>query len=1009
MHDDTVRVEARIKRVIAELVVPALYSRAVPLAVSAWVVPGEPVPFAHAVAQKYVSFPLGGEWGRPWGTVWFHLTGTVPADWADGSIEIVVDLGFSGGQSGFQAEGLAFTPAGTIIKAVEPHNRYVPVRVGPGGAVDVYLEAAANPNLIGDFTAFEFSPSTLGNPDTAGQDALYRLRQVDLAERDVLVWELLQDLRVLDGLRGELPIDSPRRAEILRALEHACDVLDPDDVAGSASAARDTLAEVLASPAHASAHRIYAVGHAHIDSAWLWPLRETVRKCARTFSNVLALLETQPEMRFVASSAQQYAWIKESYPQLFERIVEQVRAGRFVPVGGMWVESDTNMPGSEALVRQFVEGKAFFLEEFGIETLDVWLPDTFGYSAALPQVIRGVGSRWFLTQKISWNDTNTMPHHTFLWEGLDGSRVFTHFPPADTYNGDLSAAELARAERQFREKGRANTSLVPFGWGDGGGGPTREMLAAAKRTADLEGSPRVVLSNVAEFFEAAASEYPDPPVWTGEMYLEFHRGTYTSQVRTKQGNRRSEHLLREAELWAATATVRHGKTYPDEQLRELWRTVLLCQFHDILPGSSISWVHREAEKEYARVARELEQIIADSLRVLVGDGDTVLSINSGPFERDGIPALGGAVRTPATGVHLERHGTDLVFVNDRVRVTIDARGLITSAFDLRADREVVPAGGAANLLQLHRDTPNQWDAWDIDEHYRHTVRDLTDVESVTVIEESAERVAVRVSRVFGRSAVRQELSLTGGSSSVDIRTEVDWDERRKLLKLAFPIDVHTDHAASEIQFGHILRPTHTNTSWDAARFETCAHRWVQVGEPGFGVAVANDSTYGHDVTRHAKASGGSTSTVRQTLLRSSIYPDPAADSGTHVFRSSLRVGAGIAEAIDEGYRLNLPLRTIAGGGPIEPLVEVLGTGLIIETVKLARDGSGDVVMRVYEGLGNVAKGRLRTSFDRGRAFETDLLEREVGAPTGAVVVAGDDVRLHLRPFQVLTIRLPRAG
>jgi alpha-mannosidase len=392
--------------------------------------------------------------------------------------------------------------------------------------------------------------------------------------------------------------------------------MDPHDVAGTAAAGRAALADVLSRPATASAHRITAVGHAHIDSAWLWPVRETIRKCARTFSNVLQLMDEDPHLTFACSSAQQYAWMKQYYPQLFERIRQRVADGRFLPVGGMWVESDTNLPSGESMARQLIAGKGFFLREFGIDPQEVWLPDSFGYSGSLPQIVAAAGSRYFLTQKLSWNETNTFPHSTFLWEGIDGTRILTHFPPVNTYNSDLSAAQLALAERNYAEKGAANSSLVPFGYGDGGGGPTREMLAAADITASLEGSPRVEIDSPQHFFERAEAEYPNPPVWSGELYLEFHRGTYTSQARTKRGNRRSESLLREAELWAATASIRTGFEYPYDRLAELWQTVLLQQFHDILPGSSIAWVYRVAEAEYARVEGELERIIADATTAL---------------------------------------------------------------------------------------------------------------------------------------------------------------------------------------------------------------------------------------------------------------------------------------------------------------------------------------------------------------------------------------------------------
>ena len=488
----------------------------------------------------------------------------------------------------------------------------------------------------------------------------------------------------------------------------------------------------------------------------------------------------------------------------------------------MWVESDTNMPGGEALARQFVHGKRFFLDEFGVETQEVWLPDSFGYSAALPQIAAAAGARWFLTQKTSWNETNRMPHHTFRWEGIDGTRIFTHFPPVDTYNAELSGADLARAERQYAEKGMANTSLVPFGFGDGGGGPTREMIAAARRTASLEGSPTVQLSTPRRFFEAAEAEYPEPPVWSGELYLEFHRGTYTSQARTKRGNRRSEHLLREAELWATAAAVTCGADYPYAALEQAWHTVLLQQFHDILPGSSIAWVHQEAERNYAAVALALEALIAASVGRLCGTGPAAISLNAGPYPVRGIAGLAGGAPTEGTGAAVSRTGDGIVLRNGRVTVTIDADGLFCSLRDEGADRELLPVGARGNLLQLHRDTPTQWDAWDIDEHYKRTVAELTDAESVEVFVDTPALVGVRVVRAFGASRLVQEITLAADSTAVEMAFEIDWHERQKLLKLAFPFDVHADRSASEIQFGHVYRPTHANTSWDAARFETVA-------------------------------------------------------------------------------------------------------------------------------------------------------------------------------------------
>ncbi|MDL9981560.1 alpha-mannosidase [Microbacterium sp. ASV49] len=1041
MFDDSALVLARIDRFLRERVAPGVERAAVPLEVSAWLAPDEPVPFSEAVAQEFAPFAVGTAWGKPWGTTWFRLRGQVPEGWtvpqmspgagqasrgavghvAAGHtgqrVELAIDLGFQTAQPGFQAEGLVFTPHGRIVKALEPRNTHVPVC---SADIDIYVEAASNPDIAGDWT---FAPSPLGDKTTAGTAPLYVFRRADIVLRSREVWELAQDAAALRGLYDQLPATSPRAAEILRALERAVDATDPHDVAGTASAARAALAPALAAPANASAHRIAAVGHAHIDSAWLWPTRETVRKCARTFSNVLDLMDADPRFTFACSSAQQYAWIEERYPDLFARLAERVAEGRFVPVGGMWVESDTNLPGGEALVRQFVRGQRYFERAFGRRASVGWLPDSFGYTGALPQILEGAGLRSFLTQKISWNETNRFPHHTFEWEGIDGTRVFTHFPPVDTYSSDLSAADLARAERQYAEKGAANSSLVPFGFGDGGGGPTREMLAAAARTESLEGSPRVELTGPEEFFESARAEYPHPPVWAGELYLEFHRGTYTSQARTKRGNRRCEHLLREAELWATTAHVRAGFDYPYDVLDEAWRVVLLQQFHDILPGSSIAWVHREAEAGYARVEAALERVIEGALEALeaAAPEDGAGWFNASPFAVAGVPALGAGAAVVADDARLERDGDRLVLSTDLARFVLDASGRIVSAVDAATGREAIAPGEAAGELQVFRDTPAQWDAWDVDENYRRHGEVVASVVSLAVTEDTPHRVAVQVARQFGDSRVLQEFAVSAGSARISITTEVDWHERQRLLKLAFPLDIHTTTATSEVQFGHVVRPITRNTSWDEARFETSAHRWVHVGEPGFGAAVANDASYGHDVTRHARAGGGTTTLVRQSLLRAPLFPDPEADQGAHVFRSTLTVGAGIPEAVAEGYRLNLGRRT--AGAVVAPIVRVdgvptpspdaagassgasgrVGPGVLVESVKLAEDRSGDLVVRLYEAYGRRAEASIVFDADVVSVVATDLLEDPVASASD-----GSAIDVSLRPFQIVTLRARRA-
>jgi alpha-mannosidase len=1020
MHDDRSLVEIRIDKALRERIRPAVYSQSAPLTLEVFEAPGEPIPVADGLSAAYRPIGVGDAWGRPWGTAWFRVSGTVPAEWAGRTVEAVLDIGFSGHGAGFQAEALVYRPDATAVKSLNPMTSWVRIADEAKGGEEVllHLEAASNPSIDGPVTP-------MGDWDTAGEDSIYALRRMELAVLDTEVWELVQDVEVLSQLMKELSTDSPRRWEILRTLERAVDVLDfSRDVNAAAPEARAILSEALSKPANASAHRLSGIGHAHIDSAWLWPLRETVRKVARTASNVTDLMDDHPDFFFAMSQAQQLAWIKEHRPEVYARVKEKVAAGQFLPVGGMWVESDTNMPGAEAMARQFVHGKRFFLEEFGIETDEVWLPDSFGYSAALPQLVKQSNSTFFLTQKISWSQFNKFPHHTFWWEGIDGTRVFTHFPPVDTYNSEFSGREMAHAERNFQDKGAATRSLVPFGWGDGGGGPTREMLARAKRLANLEGSPRVEIEPATEFFAKALADYPDAPVWVGELYLELHRGTYISNAKIKQGNRHSEHLLREAELWAATAALNSGFAYPYEDFDRIWKTVLLHQFHDILPGSSIAWVNREARATYAAVGAELRAITEAAQKSLAGDagsGKTVV-FNAAPHGRGTAAGMGAELLDagPAarTGAAVEATGTEgegFVLANESVRISIDGRGLVTGVHDRDAAREVLAPGAVGNLLQIHPDLPNNWDAWDVDHFYRHTVTDLIEADSVELVEHTPDRAAVKVVRSFGDSTIEQVLSLTAGAKRLDVDTRVDWHESETILKAAFPLDVHADRSTSETQFGHLHRSTNTNTTWEAAKFEICAHRWIQVAEPGYGVAVVNDSTYGHDVTRAQRpvedgGDGGITTTVRLSLLRAPKFPDPHTDQGEHTFRYALVPGAEISDAVREGYRINLPERELPGDAATAPLVSIDNEAVVVEAVKLADDRSGDLVVRLYEAHGGRATAVLTPGFAVGSAVETDLLERpwaEGPERPAAETCEDGKVRLSLRPFQVTTLRMTR--
>jgi alpha-mannosidase len=846
-------------------------------------------------------------------------------------------------------------------------------------------------------TSDRYRPTALGDLATAGSSPLYILGAADLVLVDEDAFGLALDVEVLLGVLQQLPRTDARRHEILRALERA---LDGYELGSDPGAAREALRPVLSAPAARTAHQLSAVGHAHIDSAWLWPIRETVRKCARTFSNIAALGDQYPELVFACSQAQQWWWMKEQYPAIYERMKAQAKAGQVVPVGGMWVESDTNVTGAESLVRQLVFGKRFFLSELGLETEDVWLPDCFGYSAALPQLILLSGSRWFLTQKLSWNETNRFPHHTFWWEGIDGSRVFTHFPPVDTYNAQLLPSELAHAATNYAETGRGSRSLVPFGYGDGGGGPTREMMERARRMADLDGSPKVVVEAPSKFFAAAEAEYTNAPVWSGELYLETHRGTLTSQVEIKQGNRRCENLLREAELWSTAALVAGRADYPYDELDEIWRDVLLNQFHDILPGSSIAMVNDEAIESFAHSAARLEELIGQAISALGGRGDKAVAFNAAPFAQTGVPALSAApVASVAGSARVEGRAN---LANDLIRVELDADGHITSLVDLVAGREIIPPGTVGNVLQLHPDVPNKYPAWDIDAFYRNVHQDLGSPESITVLSAGPEEAAVRIEYVFGSSRAVQILRLAANSTALVVETEVDWHEHDRLLKVSLPIDVHADRSTSEIQFGHVQRPTHDNTSWDAARFEFVAHRFVHIGEPGYGVAVVNGGIYGHEVEAIARSGGGRATLARLSILRSPNFPDPRGENGVHHFRYAITPAATVADAVRHGYQFNLPVRTVLAEREVAPLVVLENQAVVVEAVKAADDRSGDVVVRCYEALGGRATTTLRANFAVGRAWVTDLLERPLAERE---VGEGNLVALELKPFQVVTVRL----
>ena len=1010
------------------------------VSISAHHVGGEPVGFAEAVKGRFEEFAVGQAWGPAWDTTWFRVRGQVPAGWTGQSVVLVVRLG-GGGGTGFTAEGMVWRD-GEPQQGISPNHDEIVVSTSAAGgeSFELFIEAAANPRV--DSRTF---PPPMHMPDYGGSPTLV-LEACHLAVANREVEALWEDWSLLLELVEQLPGDEARSAQILQALDRAGRALDQSDVVGSAGRVRAELAAVLAKPANASAHRYAAVGNAHIDTAWLWPLRETRRKVARTFSTALSLMGEYPEYRFAASQAQQFAWLQEQYPGLFERIRKKVADGQFEPIGSMWVEADCNLPSGESLVRQVVHGKRYFAEEMGVETRALWLPDVFGYPANLPQILSLAGVRWFLTQKLSWNEWTHFPHHTFWWEGIDGSRILSHFPPADTYVGDLSMRSLAHGARNFAQKALTDRSMYLYGFGDGGGGPTRHMLERARRLADLEGAPVIEPMTSTEAFEAIEAESPveELPVWVGELYFEMHRGTYTTHAEVKRGNRKLELALRDAELWSAVAA-ELGTEYPTAELDAAWKKLLLHQFHDIIPGSSIHWVYRDTAADYEELfgttAGLIERAVAGLARSLpagppAGGGARVLVLNPLSWARrevidiDGTPAL---VEAPACGWSVQAPALDhpevapVVVGTDRmsnglVSVGWDEQGLIDSLVHVASGREALPGGARANLLQLHDDHPNEYEAWDVDVEAFSSSVDLVDAESVRLIESGPLQATVEVVRNIGRSRIVQHLRLRAASPYLEIETDIDWHESQKLLKAAFPVDVHSPRASFEVQYGHLERATHANTPWEAAKYEVCAHTWADLSEAGFGVAVLNDCKYGHDVRGNV---------IRLTLLRSPTWPDPVADQGHHHFVYAVMPHAGDLVAggvVAAAHGLNSPLqvRTLppapagsyddggaagagAPGATLAPaaasVVEVDDPDVVVSAVKRADDGDGSVV-RLYEAAGGHRRVRIRCCLPGPNGMQAligsrvDLLERPLEP---VVEMDGDAAVVSLHPFEIVSL------
>jgi alpha-mannosidase len=934
------------------------------------------IPLAEARELPLGPARLGTPLGPLWATYWLRIDATVPAAFAGSRVDLLL---VTHSEATLWQDGRAAQGLNTGSQGERPDAAVVERAVG-GERLELWAEIACN----GKF-------GRLGRPYASLEPVV--LDRCELARFDEQAWTLFIDLTTLAELERdrERGLDPSFAGLLLAELNRVCNVLDPDDRT-TWPEARAIVADLYASRTATTVHELSAVGHAHIDTAWLWPLGETYRKCVRTFSSQARYMDRYPAFRFACSQAQQYAWIRDREPELYARIRERIARGQWLPVGGTWVEPDCNLPSGESLVRQFLHGQRFFERELGRRCTEFWNPDVFGYNAQLPQIMRGAGVERFLTQKLSWNRFTQPMHHTFAWEGLDGSRVLTHFPPADTYNAEATVAQLRFNAQNYRDHDRSRHSLMLFGYGDGGGGPTPRMLETLARAADLEGLPRTTQRAPAEFFDLLAADCTDVPTIVGELYFEYHRGTYTSQGRTKRGNRACERLLHDAELLHAVAHRLGRGTYPREALRRIWEDVLLLQFHDILPGSSVREVYAETDGRYDALEAELDRLVADGLAALGGDGPGAVPVNTlGIARRAGaelVAACGaGAIGpAPADAVAVEELADGGVrLANAALVATLGADGTLRSLVERASGREALAAPG--NVLELYDDHPTAFDAWDVDPFHLETMRQAGPGERVPC----EDGVAFRF-RVGAASTVEQVVRLAPGARRLEFRCRVDWRESHRMLKVAFPLAVHARTATYEMQFGVVERPTHFSTPADLARYEVCGHRFADVSEHGFGVSLLSDCKYGWSC--HG-------SVLRLSLLRAPTSPDPEADRGEHAFAYAVvphRGGWREAGIVHEARDFDVPVRTARTGGVAGSFLAVDDPGLVLDAVKLAED-SDALVVRLYEAHGGRGTARIAVGLPFAGARRCTLLEdpgEELAVEDGAIVVP-------YRPFEIVSV------
>ncbi|HIZ20850.1 MAG TPA: alpha-mannosidase [Firmicutes bacterium] len=996
---------------VREKIEAAIYTPIAPLAIEAYVTK-EPVPYAERTTGRHITPAIGETWGELFDCAWFHFQGQVPPAGKGKKVSLLID---------FSGEGLVFDQNGEPLKGLTSVTTTDEFPLGLWGKKTVEVSDCAAGGEPIDLWV------DAGCNDLQGQyrnDG--RVKEAAIVTVDTLARDLFYDFTVCLSLYvGLCENDDAYADEVLPSLLKASQLLE-EVTPASMQAAREELGQVLSRENETVELQYSSIGHSHLDLIFLWPERETIRKGARTYSTALYLMGKYPFYKFGCSQPQIYVWMKEHYPSIYRRIKEREKEGRWECQGCFWVEMDTNLPSGESLVRQILYGKRFFMQEFGKEMKVGFLPDVFGYSAALPQLLVKSGTPYFMTQKLSMNDTNRFPRHTFLWKGIDGSEVLTHMLPEDSYNSAAVPQMAIYGLHHYTDLDRCDEALQLFGIGDGGGGPGYEHLERIQRQKNLKGVPPLRPEFCIDFFERINRKRDTYRKWVGELYFERHQGTYTSIAKGKWYNRQAEIKLHHAEWLYTLANLRLGTPYPHDRLEEIWKEILLYQFHDCLPGSAIKRAYEETHARYRVLLKELDGMIAKAEALLAGEMDVsgvaepLAVFNPSSWERsevievDGrqvavtVPPLGCAVAelAGAPAPAAEEAPADRL-ENEKLRVLFNPDGTIASLYDKEEGREVLRENTVGNALRLYDD---EYTHWDINKNYLTCTPEQARLVSAKGFARGVVK-GIAMEYTIGQSKISQTVTLRDGSKRLDFETTVEWNETYKMLRSSFPVDIVTDSARCEIQYGSILRPTHQNTTWDQAKFEVCAHRYVDMADGGYGVAILNNGKYGYKVWDNV---------LDIDLLRSQMCPCEDGDKGVHSFTYAILPHAGgVVEGgvVRAGYELNMPLLTAkipareagarqAALPAADTLARIDRPNIILDAVKRAEDTDG-YILRFYEAGGRRTKAHISLNGLRAEGL-ADLLERPLGGEEAAKLAAdGDGFTLDFHPFELHTVLVKR--